>query len=184
MGETVRMASLYSALFICVCISLLLHSHVAKYYTTTAYASRENSKRTDFITSHVTATHELMNSPRFHHELGRKIFVQTLGQKSTVLSTVNSIPPLNCNGLCCPPHSSPCSCQMNSHCHSCIQHIVLDGEFIHTFVLKLKEEHSHCIYYGNEAEMRHLEFDRQDHQFDLILASHRREEVQALNNKY
>ena len=34
----------YSALFICVCISLLLHSHVAKYYATTAYASRENSK--------------------------------------------------------------------------------------------------------------------------------------------
>ena len=50
-GETVRMASLYSARFICVCISLLLHSHVAKYYTTTAYALRENSKRTDLITS-------------------------------------------------------------------------------------------------------------------------------------
>ena len=49
-GETVRMASLYSALFVCVCITLLLPSHVAKYYATTAYASRENSKRTDFIT--------------------------------------------------------------------------------------------------------------------------------------
>ena len=34
----VRMASLYSALFVCVCVSLLLHSHVAKYYATTAYA--------------------------------------------------------------------------------------------------------------------------------------------------
>ena len=45
------MALLYSALFVCVCISLLLHPHVAKYYATTAYASRENSKRTDFITS-------------------------------------------------------------------------------------------------------------------------------------
>ena len=44
------MASLYSALFVCVCITLLLHSHVAKYYATTAYASRENSKRTDLIT--------------------------------------------------------------------------------------------------------------------------------------
>ena len=44
------MASLYSALFICVCISLLLHSHVAEYYATTAYASHENSKGTDFIT--------------------------------------------------------------------------------------------------------------------------------------
>ena len=44
------MASLYSALFIYVCISLLLPSHVAKYYATTVYASRENSKRTDFIT--------------------------------------------------------------------------------------------------------------------------------------
>ena len=45
------MASLYSALFIYVCIALLLHSHVAKYYTTTAYASRENSKGTDNITT-------------------------------------------------------------------------------------------------------------------------------------
>ena len=44
------MASLYSALFVCVCITLLLLSHVAKYYTTTAYASHENSKRTDLIT--------------------------------------------------------------------------------------------------------------------------------------
>ena len=52
-GETVRMALLYSALFVCVCISLLLHPHVAKYYATTAYASRENSKRTDFITDMV-----------------------------------------------------------------------------------------------------------------------------------
>ena len=50
-GETVRMASLYSALFVCVCITLLLHPHVAKYYTTTAYASRENSKGTDYIAS-------------------------------------------------------------------------------------------------------------------------------------
>ena len=49
-GETVRMVSLYGTLFICVCIPLLLHSHVAKYYTTTAYTSRENSKRTDLIT--------------------------------------------------------------------------------------------------------------------------------------
>ena len=45
------MVSLYSALFICVCISLLLHSHIAKYYATTAYASHENSKGTDFITT-------------------------------------------------------------------------------------------------------------------------------------
>ena len=64
-GETVRMASLYSALFVCVCISLLLPSHVAKYYTTTAYASRENSKRTDFITDFyalpITFTRELLN---------------------------------------------------------------------------------------------------------------------------
>ena len=44
------MVSLYSALFVCVCISLLLHSHVAKYYATTAYASCENSKGTDYIT--------------------------------------------------------------------------------------------------------------------------------------
>ena len=44
------MASLYSVLFVCVCITLLLPSHVAKYYATTAYASRENSKRTDIIT--------------------------------------------------------------------------------------------------------------------------------------
>ena len=49
-GETVRMASLYSMLFACVCITLLLPSHVAKYYATTAYASCKNSKRTDFIT--------------------------------------------------------------------------------------------------------------------------------------
>ena len=44
------MASLYSTLFVCVCITLLLHPHIAKYYATTAYASRENSKETDFIT--------------------------------------------------------------------------------------------------------------------------------------
>ena len=44
------MASLYSTVFIYVCISLLLPSHVAKYYATTAYASCENSRRTDFIT--------------------------------------------------------------------------------------------------------------------------------------
>ena len=59
------MASLYSALFVCVCISLLLHPHVAKYYATTAYASRENSKRTDFITDFyalpITFTRELPN---------------------------------------------------------------------------------------------------------------------------
>ena len=59
------MASLYSALFVYVCISLLLHSHVAKYYTTTAYALRENSKRTDLITDFyalpITFTRELLN---------------------------------------------------------------------------------------------------------------------------
>ena len=59
------MASLYSALFVCVCSSLLLHSHVAKYYATTAYASCENSKRTDLITDFyalpITFTHELLN---------------------------------------------------------------------------------------------------------------------------
>ena len=63
--EHVRMASLYSALFVCVCISLLLHSHVAKYYATTAYASHENSKGTDYITDFyalpITFTHELLN---------------------------------------------------------------------------------------------------------------------------
>ena len=46
------MASLYSVLFIYVCISLLLPSHIAKYYATTAYASRENCKGTDIITVH------------------------------------------------------------------------------------------------------------------------------------
>ena len=59
------MASLYSALFVCVCISLLLHPHVAKYYATTAYASRENSKGTDYITDFyalpITFTRELIN---------------------------------------------------------------------------------------------------------------------------
>ena len=45
------MASLYSALFIHACISLLLPSHVAEYYATTAYVSRENCKGTDFITN-------------------------------------------------------------------------------------------------------------------------------------
>jgi len=59
------MASLYSALFVCVCITLLLPSHVAKYYATTAYASRENSKRTDIITDFyalpITFTHKLIN---------------------------------------------------------------------------------------------------------------------------
>ena len=59
------MASLYSALFIYVCISLLLPSHIAEYYATTAYASRENCKGTDFITDFyalpITFTHELLN---------------------------------------------------------------------------------------------------------------------------
>ena len=59
------MAWLYSMLFVCVCISLLLHSHVAKYYTTTAYASCENSKGTDFITDFyalpIMFTRELLN---------------------------------------------------------------------------------------------------------------------------
>ena len=59
------MALLYSVLFICVCIPLLLHSHIAKYYATTAYASRENSKRTDLITDFyalpITFTRELPN---------------------------------------------------------------------------------------------------------------------------
>ena len=59
------MASLYSALVICVCISLLLLSHVAKYYATTAYVSHENSKRTDLITDFyalpITFTRELPN---------------------------------------------------------------------------------------------------------------------------
>jgi hypothetical protein len=55
------MASLYSALFIYVCISLLLPSHVAEYYATTAYASRENSKGTDYITrSQSTALHQVL----------------------------------------------------------------------------------------------------------------------------
>jgi hypothetical protein len=59
------MASLYSALFIYVCISLLLPSHVAEYYATTAYASRENSKGTDYITDFyalpIMFTRELLN---------------------------------------------------------------------------------------------------------------------------
>ena len=49
-GETVRMASLYSVLFIYVCISLL-YILIAKYDATTAYMSCENSKGTDNITS-------------------------------------------------------------------------------------------------------------------------------------
>ena len=59
------MASLYSALFVCVCVSLLLHSHVAKYYATIAFVLCENSKRTDFITDFyalpITFTCELPN---------------------------------------------------------------------------------------------------------------------------
>ena len=59
------MAPLYSALFIYVCISLLLPSHIAEYYATTAYVSRENCKGTDFITDFyalpITFTRELLN---------------------------------------------------------------------------------------------------------------------------
>ena len=55
------MASLYSALFIYVCIYLLLPSHVAKYYTTTAYVSCETDFITDFYALPIMFTRELLN---------------------------------------------------------------------------------------------------------------------------
>ena len=75
------MVLLYSALFVCVCISLLLHSHVAQYYATTAYASHENSKRTDYITEVAIIREDFLNEVA----LGRMIGPLTTPQAQSLL---------------------------------------------------------------------------------------------------